>query len=79
MKTMARVAETGLSNVGSAARKRVSVFGHGLRRFRDGTKLVGHRLFDSAASASRGLSHIRDSYERNAILPRTSIGNQIYA
>ena len=79
MRTIARVAGTGLSNAGSVARKRVSVIGHGLRRFRDDAKLVRHRLSDSAAAAARGFSHINDSNKRNAILPRTSIGNHIYA
>ena len=78
MRTIARVAKTGLSNAGSAARKRVSVFGHGGWRFRDGTDFVGHRSSDSVAIAARGLSHIRDTYKRNAILPRTSVGSQIY-
>ena len=79
MRTMARVAGTGLSKVGGVARKGVLVVGNGLRRFGDGTKRVGRRLAGVGVAAARGLSHVKDSYRRNAIQARASLGNQIYA
>ena len=78
MRNMAKVAGTGLSKVGGVVRKGVYVVGNGLRRIGDRTKRVGRRLAGVGVAAARGLSHVKDSYRRNVIAARSSIGNSIY-
>ena len=64
MRTMSRVAGTGLSKVRSMARKRASAVGHGKRRHGEGTTWGGHRLAGRRFAAVRRLSHVKDLYRR---------------
>lgn len=79
MHSVARMAGRGLSKVGNVARRGMSSVGHGLSRVGFRTQKFGRKLAGVGVAAARGLAHVSDSYRRNAIQARASLGNGIYA
>ena len=76
---MARTAGRGLGKAANVARIGVTKVGNGLSRVGLRTQRFGRKLAGVGVAAARGLRHVKDSYRRNAIQARTSLGNGIYA
>lgn len=79
MQAMARTAGKGLVKAGSVARLGVSKVGNRLGRVGLRTQRFGRKLAGVGVAAARGLRHVKNSYRRNAIQARASLGNGIYA
>merc|ERR550539_1039685 len=79
MHAMAKTAGKGLEKVSTVARRGMTHVGRGLSRVGLRTQRFGRKLAGVGVAAARGLRHVKDSYRRNAIQARTSLGNGIYA
>ena len=79
MHAMAKTAGKGLEKVSTVARRGMTHVGRGLSRVGLRTQRFGRKLAGVGVAAARGLARVGQSYRRNAIQARTSLGHRIYA